>query len=505
MNIQKHGGQDNHVHIEFKQDFSVTTNYMGASKKAIASLDMTEIEHYPAQTFEPYISNLRNFLFRGQKENPNMMLGNGASELIDLIVRSIPGNKWKPSRSAVQFLEYERSCKMAQKEKCMWNNTSTNVSCLINPNNPTGDYLSVEEMKEYIMKNCTQEEASHVLVDESMQPWYGEDWRTDSLLSQTDWIADLAKTGTYVYIIHSWTKFFTCTGLRYGSLICPTAEIRERLLQMQVPWTVNVLALQYIDSCITDEEYMNSTWNNTRQYRAYQVQKINEHFPTWKCIGSPFLSWIWVDVNDTKIANLAYKLAKYNGTPIRLGTMGYQMETYVRFAVREPAYFDDLLLALQDLKQFHTPVITCPHVKINQNIIHSFEWIDCQDLLAHEEYIEERHSKLLEYLQSIEKCCSIPALIVCQKTKLIIDGHHRFSVMKKMGIQKIPCLLLNYKHQDIIVNPYESVSKQAVVDSATTGQYLKPKSTCHMVVDLKGSMHPIQVLSPIIFLNITGQ
>lgn len=30
--MQVHGGQDNHIEIEFKTDFSVTTNFMGLSE-----------------------------------------------------------------------------------------------------------------------------------------------------------------------------------------------------------------------------------------------------------------------------------------------------------------------------------------------------------------------------------------------------------------------------------------------------------------------------------------
>ncbi len=99
---------------------------------------MAEIEHYPKQTFEPYISNLRNFLFKVLLPCKWMMLGNGASELIDLVIRNIRGNAWKPSKSTVQFMEYERSAKSSGKIKSLWNDKKKNLTCLINPNNPTG-------------------------------------------------------------------------------------------------------------------------------------------------------------------------------------------------------------------------------------------------------------------------------------------------------------------------------------------------------------------------------
>lgn len=503
MNIEKHGGQDNHVSITFKQDFSVTTNYLGASAKGKERIAdrLGEIEHYPNQTFEPYISNLRDFLFKGQASpSPYMMLGNGASELIDLVIRNTTSPSWKPSQSAIQFMEYERSAKTAGKTKSVWNDKDAKLTCIINPNNPTGEYLGIEELKAFIEEH--NEEGSHVLVDESMQPWNSEDWRADSLVSQTAWISDLASRGIYVYIIHSWTKIFTCTGLRYGSMICPTKDIYSALLQKQVPWTCNVLALEYVDECIRDDVYLKTTWTQTRVFREYQIKKLQEHFPQWTCYGAPFLSWIWIDVHDVHIAKLAYKLAKYNGTPIRYGGMGYKMTTCIRIAVREREHFDDLLEALLELKIFQKSQDShkLAHIDIQPDVICEFKWVSVDRLLPHEEFIPERHSKLHDYLKSIDQSCSIPAIIVCSETYLVIDGHHRLSVMKKLGIEKIPCLLVNYQHKDIIVNPYQPVTKDAVIQSATEQKFLAPKSTAHMIVDKKGTMHPIQVLSPVIFL-----
>ena len=99
---------------------------------------------------------------------------------------------------------------------------------MINPNNPTGDYLNITEMKQYILDNCSSN--SHVVIDESMQPWHSKNWRADSLISQTEWIEKIAnEKSIFIYILHSWTKFFSCTGLRYGSLICPTKETYNKV------------------------------------------------------------------------------------------------------------------------------------------------------------------------------------------------------------------------------------------------------------------------------------
>jgi len=40
---------------------------------------------------------------------------------------------------------------------------------------------------------------------------------------------------------------------------------------------------------------------------------------------------------------LAANLAKFNGTPVRHGEMGYHMDTFIRIAVRTPETFDYLI------------------------------------------------------------------------------------------------------------------------------------------------------------------
>ena len=71
MNAQYHGGQDNNLQINFIKDFSVTTNFIGSNQDAIHKLynDNNNIEHYPPQSYQPYIDNLKKFLFKNKIES----------------------------------------------------------------------------------------------------------------------------------------------------------------------------------------------------------------------------------------------------------------------------------------------------------------------------------------------------------------------------------------------------------------------------------------------------
>ena len=67
--------------------------------------------------------------------------------------------------------------------------------------------------------------------------------------------------------------------------------------------------------------------------------------------------------------------------------------------------------------------------------------------------------------------------------------------MKKLKWQRIPVLLLNYEHPDIITHPLIPVSKKLVEEAGLSGNCLPPKSTQHMIRDKQGNWHPIACLS----------
>mmetsp|Transcript_96397 Transcript_96397/g.201395 ORF Transcript_96397/g.201395 Transcript_96397/m.201395 type:complete len:420 (-) Transcript_96397:568-1827(-) len=369
---QFHGGQD-WAHLKnFVEDFSVTTNVLGTPEKALekAREAVSTIHHYPPADFEPAVSDLAAWLWREPLNNQKpsaeviadgrqrLTLGNGASELIDLVIRDhdpatagVQEKLWKPGApGGTQYKEYERSAQAAGYQVTSHDDTRATVTCFVNPNNPTGTYHSVEKLKSMIEKQCVP--GSHVIVDESMQPWIGPHWRSDSLLYQPEWISHMLETRkTHVYIMHSWTKIWSCTGVRLGSVVAPSSEALKRLKHCQVPWSVNSMALAFLSEVVKDEEYMQRTWEMTPVWREATVKAIAERFPSWTVHGEPYLSWIWVDAGDEKVVQKAVELAKRAGTPVRSGAPGYELPTMVRVAVRAPKEFQILLDAWEPLRQ----------------------------------------------------------------------------------------------------------------------------------------------------------
>lgn len=185
-----------------------------------------------------------------------------------------------------------------------------------------------------------------------MQIWVGPDFREDSMTAQTEFLEKTFKERNIsIYVIHSWTKIWSCTGLRLGSIVCPTVAHCVELKRIQVPWSVNSPALAFLDEVVRDTEYLKETWRVTPIYRTQLIERLQALAKgrPWEYFGKPYLSWVWADFKNVETAEKAVALAKQAGVPVRSGKPGYERPTFVRIAVREPKQTDVLLGAWKDL------------------------------------------------------------------------------------------------------------------------------------------------------------
>ncbi|ORZ34990.1 pyridoxal phosphate-dependent transferase [Catenaria anguillulae PL171] len=334
---QYHGGQEWSKIAQFVEDFSVTTNCYGTPQSGLDAVanSIHNIHHYPPADQEPAKSDLARFLWPSDEEfdanHGRLLMGNGASELIDLVIRLSPEGTWKPGPWDVQYMEYQRSAATNSRTILAPKAAEpATLTCIVNPNNPTGEYMDIDALKAWIRTNV--EDNGVVVLDESMQPWHSADWRSQSMTSQHDFVAEmLRERNVRVYVIHSWTKLWCCTGLRIGSIVSPTAEHTAQLKKFQVPWSVNSLALPFMSAVVRDDDFVNKTWNNTAKWRAAQIEVLTQvskdmkaKFGTheWEFHGQDFLSWIWIDVKDARVADVLVEAARVAGTPVRAGKYG---------------------------------------------------------------------------------------------------------------------------------------------------------------------------------------
>lgn len=347
-----HGGQEWRQLRHFIEDCSVTTNGLGTPQNALqaATKAMHDIHHYPAGDFEPAWSSLANFIC-GNKTSASydyfkqrLVLGNGASELIDLCVRNVDTPSWRPGPFEAQYKEYETSAEASGKVKCDYKDRGAKLWCMVNPCNPTGDFMELDAICELIEKYA--ERQTTIIVDESMIVWRGPEWRKHSLTSKVEWISEMAKNDINIYVLHSWTKIWACPGLRIGSILAPSSALAQRIRGIQVPWSVNLLAIEFVRAVVEDDEYLATTWSWTTDVRKEMCDKISELHPSWTIKGVPWMSFIWIDTHNEEEATFYCNKCNELGVPIRNGRMGYGMPTCVRIAVRDASVHKHLFNAL---------------------------------------------------------------------------------------------------------------------------------------------------------------
>ena len=114
------------------------------------------------------------------------------------------------------------------KEEVENNNYDLLLFC--NPNNPTGQFIKLEDIKE-IIETCENKNIK-IFIDEAFIEFI-EDWKekTVSLLKNKK-----------IFIMRAFTKFFAIPGLRLGYGIYFDKKLEKRISEKKEPWSINNIA-----------------------------------------------------------------------------------------------------------------------------------------------------------------------------------------------------------------------------------------------------------------------
>jgi len=109
-----------------------------------------------------------------------------------------------------------------------------------------------------------------------------------------------------------------------------------------------------------------------------------------------------------------------------------------------------------------------------------FKLVAIEKLAPHEsinnDTADELHQKLLR-----ENTWTDP-IIVSREGLVILDGHHRFEIAKRMNLKLIPAYLVDYDSANIELRQWgtnNGMDKLAVLEAARNKNMFPPKSTQH--------------------------
>ena len=122
------------------------------------------------------------------------------------------------------------------------------------------------------------------------------------------------------------------------------------------------------------------------------------------------------------------------------------------------------------------------------------------ELIPHEKVSKKGINQLNNYISNNHPEIILPSILICNKSNVIIDGHHRFHVLKLLNIDLIPVSLIDYNSDLILTDEENSLSKKEIIDSAKDKNIFPPRTSKH-VVNFKKTNFPIIIISDLRVIN----
>ena len=252
-------------------------NSWGVSPKAISAIkrSLAGINRYPdAQGF--YLKKRLAKFFGLSLEN--FVLGNGSDELIDVVIKTFMEADENIVTSEGTFLEYEiiaqvndRRVKKAPLSYFKYDleailrlvDKKTKLVFIANPNNPTGTYVTKNEVAGFIK---ALPEGVVVVFDEAYDTFIDVNDYPDSL--------SYLKKKKNIIILRTFSKAYGLAGLRLGYAIA-APELVVYLERIRQPFNVNLLAQAAGLAALEDKDFLRKTRRLTLEGKDFIYRQLS--------------------------------------------------------------------------------------------------------------------------------------------------------------------------------------------------------------------------------------
>ncbi len=327
--------------------FSANVNPLGISPKLRTGIS-DKIDCITTYPDRDYVSLRQSIADYCSTELENIIVGNGSTELISLVIQI-----QQPKKAMIlgpTYSEYEREISLGGGKTIYYplreendfklsvehfiSKLSEDIDMLVicNPNNPTGTAINHHDMRKIldVCKEC----GIFVMVDET----YVEFAENVSEISSVI----LTRTYTNIIILRGTSKFFAAPGLRLGYAICSNTDLMSTMNQRKDPWTINSIAVVSGNIMFKDIDYIKTTRDliTKERKRMFELFDNSDRFKAYWPHGNFMLLKI---LDERLTSQELFDRCIKKGLMIRdCSTFPYLDEKYIRFCFMNPEDNDKL-------------------------------------------------------------------------------------------------------------------------------------------------------------------
>jgi len=255
-------------------DFSVSTNPFGPPPGIEEALSSASIEHYP----DSESTELTQALASKLNVSPsNLIIGSGSTELIRLAATAYFAAGDSVLIPEPTYGEYELACRLVgagvlrqpAPEETGFRLDAAETARLIekhrprgiflgNPNNPTGQFLTKDEVTEIL----SRAEENLVILDEAYIAFTRNAWNSLDMISNGN-----------LMVLRSMTKDYALAGLRLGYAVA-AGPVVSALKRVRPPWNVGSVAQKAGVFALKADAYLKSCTQKIEEAKGFLTKEL---------------------------------------------------------------------------------------------------------------------------------------------------------------------------------------------------------------------------------------
>tara|TARA_B110000090_G_scaffold49846_1_gene56870 strand:+ start:804 stop:1892 length:1089 start_codon:yes stop_codon:yes gene_type:complete len=312
---------------------SANEGALGTSSNAIKAINSfsTDLNRYPPQISENLVDAISK---RYSVDRNKIILGNGSDELISILAQAFLSSEDEAIYTEYGFLQFPQAISITGAKGIIAKDNKLTVSVdsilsnitkktklifLANANNPTGTFISKEE----VIRLHKSVPSNVLLVYDAA---YSE------FITHDDYIdgSELVDNSENVIMLRTFSKLHGLASLRLGWGYCSN-YILNNLMKVRGPFSVNLAAILAGTAAINDIDFQNKSIEHNIKWMSWlekELKKLNLSFQT------SVTNFLLIKFsNETKFnAQSAEKFLASRGILVR-GMSVYNLPSYLRVSL----------------------------------------------------------------------------------------------------------------------------------------------------------------------------